>query len=375
MQEITEMQREMMKKYHLNALVTMTPENITYITGAYIPTQVTVRSRKVIHIITEKSDPIVIVVNIEEPIMRAQSWMGEKRIISYNEFTQNPIMIAIDKLKEFGMEAMRIGFELSYLSAIDMRLLEKELPHAEIVNADTLFEEMRFIKMDFEIERIKEFGSHIEDVIYNAFANVCAGMTEKDIYRFIVNGFNDIAKGDKLAMPMVGSGWRSCLLNGEPTDKILEEGDVVRVDVMGTKKNYYCDCCRTAVVGTPAERHVNIYEKLVKAHDDAIAKIRPGVDTTEIYDSFSNQFSSYGFEPVAFLGHGLGLTLHEEPYINTFKNTILQKNMVLCVEPIHVIDGECGYQLENEVLVTADGHAMITGKKYPYQQLAVIRAD
>ena len=206
MQEITEMQREMMKKYHLNALVTMTPENITYITGAYIPTQVTVRSRKVIHIITEKSDPIVIVVNIEEPIMRAQSWMGEKRIISYNEFTQNPIMIAIDKLKEFGMETMRIGFELSYLSAIDMRLLEKELPHAEIVNADALFEEMRFIKMDFEIERIKEFGSHIEDVIYNAFANVCAGMTEKDIYCFIANGFNDIAKGDKLAMPMVGSG-------------------------------------------------------------------------------------------------------------------------------------------------------------------------
>lgn len=111
MQEITEMQREMMKKYHLNALVTMTPENITYITGAYIPTQVTVRSRKVIHIITEKSDPIVIVVNIEEPIMRAQSWMGEKRIISYNEFTQNPIMIAIDKLKEFGMET--IGSDLN----------------------------------------------------------------------------------------------------------------------------------------------------------------------------------------------------------------------------------------------------------------------
>ena len=49
--------------------------------------------------------------------------------------------------------------------------------------------------------------------------------------------------------------------------------------------------------------------------------------------------------------------------------------MVLCVEPIHVIDGECGYQLENEVLVTADGHRMITGTQHPYQQLATIRAD
>ena len=106
MKEITDLQREMLKKYNLDAMVTMTPENITYVTGAYIPTQVTVRSRKVIHIITEKHDPVVIVVNLEEPIMRAQSWMDPKSIISYNEFTQNPMMIAIDKLKGFGMEVV-----------------------------------------------------------------------------------------------------------------------------------------------------------------------------------------------------------------------------------------------------------------------------
>lgn len=273
------------------------------------------------------------------------------------------------------MENKRIGMELSYLSAIDSDLVRRELPHAMIVNADPAFEEMRFLKLQFEIDRIVEFGSHIEDVIYNAFANVSAGMTEKDIYRFIANGFNDIAKGDKMSMPMVGSGVRSCLLNGEPTDKVLEKGDIVRVDVMGTKQNYYCDCCRTAVVGQPEARHVNIWEKMVKAHDDAIAQIKPGVSTKTIYDNFAKQFSGWGFEPVAFIGHGLGLTLHEEPYINTYKDTILQKNMVLCVEPIHVIDGQCGYQLENEVLVTADGHQMITGTRHPYQQLPVIKAD
>ena len=375
MQEIINLQREMMKKYNLDALVTMTPENITYVTGAYIPTQVTVRSRKVIHIITEKHDPVVIVVNIEEPIMRMQSWMPQDKIISYNEFTQNPVLIAIEKLKEYGMENARIGMELSYLSAIDIELMRKELPHAEIVNADAAFEEMRFIKLQFEIDRIVDFGSRIEDVIYNAFASVHAGMTEKDIYRYIVNGFNDIAKGDKMSMPMVGSGVRSCLLNGEPTDKVLEKGDIVRVDVMGIKENYYCDCCRTAVVGKPESRHVNIWEKMVKAHDDAIAQIKPGMSTKAIYDNFSKQFTIWGFEPVAFIGHGLGLTLHEEPYINAYKDTILQKNMVLCVEPIHVIDGQCGYQLENEVLVTADGHQMITGTRHPYQQLPIISAD
>ena len=199
MKEITDLQREMLKKYHLDAMVTMTPENITYVTGAYIPTQVTVRSRKVIHIITEKHNPVVIVVNIEEPIMRAQSWMDPKSIISYNEFTQNPMMIAIDKLKEFGMETKRIGMELSYLSAIDMDLMHRELPHAEIVNADAAYEEMRFIKMQFELDRIISFGSNIEEVIYGAFASARAGMTEKDIYRFISNGFAEIAKSSFVA--------------------------------------------------------------------------------------------------------------------------------------------------------------------------------
>ena len=92
MKEITDLQREMLKKYNLDAMVTMTPENITYVTGAYIPTQVTVRSRKVIHIITEKHDPVVIVVNIEEPIMRTQSWMDPKSIISYNVLTKENLV-------------------------------------------------------------------------------------------------------------------------------------------------------------------------------------------------------------------------------------------------------------------------------------------
>lgn len=374
MKEIVNLQREMMEKYNLDALVTMTPENITYITGASIPTQLTVRSREVIHVITKEHDPEVIVVSVEEPIMRAESWMPHNKIISYNEFTQSPIMLAAELLKKMGVANKRIGFELSYLPSTDMAVLSRELPHAEIVNADSIFEEMRLRKMKFELDRIMEFGGRIEDVIYNAFSSVRAGMTEKEIYNYLVKGFNDIG-GDKMSVPVVASGERSCLLNGAPTDRVLQKGDIVRVDMMGIKKNYYCDCCRTAVVGEPESRHVNIWDKVVKAHDDAIARIKPGVDTKYIYDEFSKQFAEWGFEPIAFIGHGLGLTLHEEPYINTYKSTILQENMVLCVEPIHVIDGVCGYHLENEVLVTADGHQMITGTKHPYHRLPVIRVD
>ncbi len=374
MEEINSLLRRKLEEHSLDALVTMTPENIIFVTGTSIPSQLTVRQRQVIHIITKLNDPIVIVVNIEEPIMRAQSWIPQNKIFSYNEFTQSPILLAVEKLKEFKVDKGRIGFEASYLPAKDMDILRRELPHAGIIDSDSIYEEIRTIKLDTEIDYISDFGSQIEDIINNAFKSAKAGMTEKDLYSFLQTGFNAIG-GDKLTMPVVASGERSCLLNGAPTDRILKKGDVVRVDMIGTKNNYYCDCCRTAIVGDPEPHHVNIWDKIVKAHDDAISLMKPGVDTKYIYDSFIEQFTEWGFKPIAFLGHGLGITLHEEPYINMYKSTILKKNMVLCIEPIHVIDGVCGYQLENEVLITADGHKMITGTKHPYNRLTVIKAD
>ena len=119
-QQLTGLQREMMKKYEMDALVTMSPENITYLTGTSVPTQISVRQREVAHILTMDCDPEVIIVNIEEPLMRLQGWIPGDKITSYNEFTQKPMMLTIETLKRMGVENKRIGFELSYVPATDL---------------------------------------------------------------------------------------------------------------------------------------------------------------------------------------------------------------------------------------------------------------
>lgn len=374
MQELVDLQKREMKERGLDALVAMSPENITFVTGAHIPTQVTVRERQVIHILAADDDqPQVFVVNIEEPVLKEQGWIAPERITSYNEFTQVPIVLAAEWMKAMGLDGKRVGIELGYLPAIDHARLLAVLPRVQLVNAGPVFDGMRMVKLQFELERIQDIGGKVEKVIYTAFKSARAGMTELELFGLLQNGFN-AEVGGKLTMPVVASGERSCLLNGAATDRVLKKGDVVRVDMIGTKNNYYVDCCRTAVVGAPEERHARNYAKLVQAHDDAIAQIKPGVDTKTIYDNYAAQFRGWGLEPISFIGHGLGLTLHEEPYINTYKSTVMRENMVLCVEPIYVIDGECGYQLENEVLVTRAGHLLITGTKHPYAELPVIEA-
>lgn len=370
-QQILDLQKSMMSKYNLSALVTMAPENIGYVTGVIVPSQSTVRSRHVICITPFDQEPVVVVVNIEELLVKDNSWIDSQRIFSYNEFTQDPIVLAAQKMEELGLRGKRVGIELNYLPAKDYATLTKLLPDVEWVNAEEILASMRELKLEREIAAIEKFGNQAEDIIYHAFKQARVGMTEYDLANYLVNGFY-AAGGDKLTMLVVTSGERSSFLNGAATDRQLKLGDMIRVDLIGTKKGYYCDVCRTAVVGDPTPEQLSTWQKLVQSHDDIIAQIKPGNSTKSIYENFRKQFVDYGLTPVDFVGHGLGLTLHEEPYIGRYSDTNLKEDMVLCVEPIHVVPNVCGYQLENEVIVTKDGCRVITNK-HDYCHLPIIK--
>jgi len=371
MKEVIDAQLRLMKKYNLNGLIAMTPENFGYTTGVMVPTQVTVRSRHAIHIINELGKSETVVVNIEEGLVKSESWIDCNSIESYNEFTQSPILIAASKLVKLGLEGKRVGIEMNYIPYKDYLKLTEAVPTVEFIDAQELFEELRKIKLGFELQRIEAFGSQAEKVIYSAFDGVKAGMTEKDMKNIITKGFNEIG-GDKLTVLTIGSGERSCFLNAPPTDRVLKSGDVVRIDLVGIdKRGYYCDVCRTAVVGEPTDEQKLIWSRIVRMHDEIIHKIKPGVDTKDIYDDFRNQFQKWGYPAVDFVGHGVGLSLHEEPYIGRYAHNIIEENMALCVEPIMIKPGEFGLHLENEVIVTADGCKVISATM-PYDKMHII---
>ncbi|MEA4962990.1 Xaa-Pro peptidase family protein [Lutispora sp.] len=368
MHEVIKAQQELMREYNLDGLVAMTPENFGYVSGVMVPTQVTVRSRHAIHILNAQGQSKTVVVNIEEGLVKSSSWLDSAHISSYNEFTQDPIVIAGQKMLDLGLDGKRVGIEMNYLPYKDYLKLVKAVPSIELVDAQELFEKLRKVKLFFEIERIEAFGSQAEDVIYSAFSGVHAGMTENDIKNIIVKGFSAIG-GDKLTVLTVASGERSCFLNAPATDRVLKSGDVVRIDLVGVdKKGYYCDVCRSAVVGEPTDEHNLIWSRLVQSHDEIVSKIRPGADTKDIYDDFLRQFEEWNYPAVDFVGHGLGLSLHEEPYIGRYARNILQAGMAMCVEPIMIKPDCFGFQLENEVLVTESGCKVISANK-PYDKL------
>jgi Xaa-Pro aminopeptidase len=161
-------------------------------------------------------------------------------------------------------------------------------------------------------------------------------------------------------MLVVGSGPRSAAVNAPPTGRVLERGDMVRLDIIGTKNRYHSDVARTAVVGEPTSEQQHVYELLHGVHRRCLDALRPGALTSDVYAIYRSAMDEARLPPYHFVGHGLGITLHEDPFVNALASIPLEEGMVLCIEPLTLLEGRFGVQIEDEVLITRDGYEPFT---------------
>ncbi len=356
--EIISKQQKLMKEKGLGALVAISPEIIRYTIGVMIPTQSIIRERHAICITPAVGSPVAIVVNIEENLVKSESFISDIR--SYNEFTEDPIILLAEVLREVNLEKETIGIELDYLPAKRYETLKKELPNTKFISCEDHFYELRSIKTKAEIQLIEFIGKAAEESIYSAFSQLHPGMSERDLAQLLVGEYYNRG-GEKIQILVVATGERSSFLNASASDRIIKKGDMIRVDLIGTRQGYYSDVCRTAVVGPPNQEQLEIWNTIVEARELVLNGIEPGMDTRQIYGKYRDFIVKKNLTPIDFVGHGLGLGLHEEPYFGKYGGTILKEDMVFCIEPIHVIPNSMGFQLEDEIVITENGYRLLTG--------------
>ncbi len=357
-EEILSRQRAAMTEAGLDALAIIAPENVGWTADIMVPSQKIVRHRHAIVLVPRGGDPELIVVNIEAGFVKANSPI--QAVTAYNEFTDKAVGVLAERLQARGLAQGRIGVEATYLNHSDYLRLAAALPAATLVPADELIERLRMIKTPGEIEKLTQAGRLAERVARDSLRRWWPGMTEADLARVISDNFA-AAGGDKLTMLAVTAGERTPMLNGGPTNREIKAGEVVRIDVIGTVANYYCDVARTAVVGKATPELQALWQKLVDCRNLALAMIRPGVSSYSIFKAYIEKMDSWGLPTLHFLGHGLGLTLHEEPYVNRYADIVLEPGMVLAIEPL-LLKPDLGMQLEDAVIVTRDGCEVITNQ-------------
>jgi len=137
----------------------------------------------------------------------------------------------------------------------------------------------------------------------------------------------------------------------------MKRGEVVKIDIFVQVGGYLSDTGRAFVIGQASQIQKDIWARMQETQAAILATIRPGASTKDLWRVFIETFKKYGMEPcMRFLGHGLGLNLHEEPFVAAHTDMELKEGMVFAIEPVYNNkDKKMGFHLEDNLIVTKNG--------------------
>ncbi len=227
-------------------------------------------------------------------------------------------------------------------------------PAAKQFLASSVLSPLRMRKTAAEVEALREAGAAIDRVHAQVPDWIRAGVTERQVGAKIAEAI--LAEGHgHVDFVIVGSGPNAASPHHEVSDRVIEDGDVVVVDIGGTMPSGYCsDCTRTYAVGPAPEEFIAYYEVLKRAQEAATLSVRPGV-TAESVDRTAREIiaeAGYGEWFIHRTGHGIGLESHEDPYIVEGNAIALEAGMAFSIEP-GIYPGPHGARIE-DIVVCAD---------------------
>lgn len=349
----------------LDAMISCSPENFAYATGFVVPTQPLIRHRHAMVIITADGKAEIFGVDMEATTVKKRAPDVPSRI--WAEFSDDPMSVLADQLKAAGLAGARLGIEMDYLPAGDYARLTKALPTARFEACENLLAELREIKSPEEIELLRKLSRIADQAITDALGAVRAGDSEMDIAGELTRRVYELG-AEHFKLLIVATGERSQLPNVGPSARKLQRGDICRVEIFSVIGGYQAGVCRTAVVQDSPPMAEKIWQHLVDCKYQIMEMVRPGASCRLIYDAFIKKLSEMNLPPISFVGHGIGLHLHENPYLGKTpilgrpgEDAQLKKDMVLGFEPLCYQTGY-GFGMQNKdmLLVTASGSELLS---------------
>jgi Xaa-Pro aminopeptidase len=331
----------------LDAILVTPGPDLRYLTGyAAMPLE-----RLTCLVVPANGNPTLVVPRLERPAAEASGAGAAAEIVDWPE-TADPIALVSRLLPT----ARRVGLD-DHMWAEKVLRFRAAMPATEQVLAGGVLSELRVRKADDEIDALREAGAAIDRVHARMAEWLRPGRTEREVARDIADAI--VVEGHTRAdFVIVASGPNGASPHHETSDRVIEAGDPVVVDIGGTTETGYCsDETRTYVVGEPPAEYVEAYAALLAAQVAACEQARPGV-TAESVDAAARSVldeAGLGTYFIHRTGHGIGLETHEEPYIVAGNSTVLEPRMAFSIEPGFYIAGRYGARIEDIVVITPGG--------------------
>ncbi|WP_257300708.1 Xaa-Pro peptidase family protein [Haloarchaeobius sp. FL176] len=304
-----------------------------------------------------EGDPTFLVPDLYGSQVESESWVEDVRTWSDGE---DPVAAVEDVVADLSVPADGHVLVDDTMWALFTQDLEAALPDASFGLASVVFDELRVRKDEAELDALRRAGQLADEVsvALRELGEEVVGWTEAELAAEIesrlVSGGGESVSFDVIA----GSGPNGAMPHHTHGDREIERGDPVVLDFGAYVDGYPGDQTRTVVfAGEPPERFAEVHGTVREALEAGVSAVEPGV-TAESVDRAAREViedAGYGERFVHRTGHGVGLDVHEPPYIVDGNGTELEPGMVFSVEPGVYLDGEFGVRIEDLVVVTEDG--------------------
>jgi len=266
-------------------------------------------------------------------------------------------------LQDISAIPLRVGVEPTQLRFLELDLLRKALPNADFVDGSAALAELRMRKGVEELKAIRQAAIIAQNALLNTLETVKPGQSELQISaELMVQLFRAGSEAELPFAPIVSTGPNTANPHASPTDRVLQEGEMLLIDWGASFGGYFSDITRTFFCGDPNDEMKQIADLVERANAAAQLGGRRGMVAGEV-DKLARDIITEGGYGECFThrtGHGLGMEAHEAPYIFQGNPLILEPGMVFTIEPGIYLPGKYGVRIEDDMVVEAEGLRSLT---------------
>lgn len=359
--------KQKMSEEGIEVLLITNPSNMYYISG-YNAWSFYVHQMLVVMV--DEPMPIWIGREMDANSARITTWLDEEHIIPYpDDYVQShvkhPKEFAANILKEIGQANRIIGVEMEthYFSANSYEKLKAALPNASFKDASQLVNWVRVIKSEQEITYMKRAAAIVEKAMQAGYDTIDVGVRECDvaanIYHAQVSGTKEFGGDYPAIVPMMPSGDKTSSPHLTWTETRYKQNDPVILEIAGCYKRYHAPLARTMVLGTPAQKMLDLSQAVQEALQETLLTIKPGITAEEIEHVWSSHIKKRGYYKSSRFGYSIGLSYPPDWGEHTISlrpgdKTVIKPNMTFHLIPGFWFD-DWGVEISESIRITNNG--------------------
>jgi len=347
----------MMADRRVDCLVLVPGANLFYLTGLRFH----LSERPLVAFFAPDRPPALVLPALEVTKAQQGPFPLTWQLFSYTD-EEGPTAAFHRAAQALGMEGRRLAVEYLTMRVTELVLLQQVIPHFDLVEAEPLLSALRMTKEPGEVDRMRRAVRLTEAALQRVVDSLQPGMTEREVASRLWRAFLEEGAEGLAFEPLVLTGPNSALPHALPGDHPLRPGDMLIVDCGVVLDGYISDITRTFAVGEPDPEMARIYQVVQRANEAGRATAGPGVPAQEVDRAARRviEEAGYGDFFIHRTGHGIGLEVHEPPYIVEGNEMILQPGMTFTIEPGIYLPGRGGVRIEDDVVITEGGCESLT---------------